>query len=333
MRTAGSFGCAGYKLMTMAEHFREDSVISVAVRIDAEHPQGILFDPHQPQLRITDLGAVRGDGIFETMLAVDGAVKQFEPHLDRLRRSAEITDIGIPPEESWRAAVELGLEEFRTRGSLPEEVTVRLTATRGVDGEPASEDPHWAGTYWALLTPVPEATKAGRGTPVAVTLLDRGYDSGAADRAPWLMLSAKTLSYAVNMAALRWAKQHGFDDVVFVTSDGQVLEAPTSTLVLMTLSEDGAPTLITPTLKTGILPGTTQGAVFAGAERAGWKLGYGPVTPEQLKDADHAWLLSSVRLASPVNRVDETEKPVSERYTADLMDFLAQDLAETYPVE
>lgn len=323
----------GYRLVVMAEHFQEDSVISVAVRIDAEHPRGLLFDPHQPQLRVTDLGAVRGDGIFETMLAVSGTIKQFDPHLDRLRRSAEITEIGIPPEECWRAAVELGLDEFRTRGSLPQEVTVRLTATRGVDGEPASEDPQWAGTYWVLLTPVPESTKANRGAPVTVTLLDRGYDAGAADRAPWLMLSAKTLSYAVNMAALRWAKQRGFDDVVFVTSDGQVLEAPTSTLVLMSVSEDGPPTLTTPTLKTGILPGTTQGAAFAAAEQAGWNLAYGPITPAQVLEADHAWLLSSVRLASPISRVDGTEMEVSDRYTAQLMDLLAQDLASTYPAE
>lgn len=317
----------------MAEHFQEDSVTSVAVRIDAEHPQGLLFDPHQPQLRITDLGAVRGDGIFETMLSVNGTIKQFTPHLDRLKRSAEITEIGIPPEEAWRSAVELGLEEFRTRGSLPQEVTVRLTATRGVDGEPASEDPQWAGTYWALLTPVPASMKASRGAPISVTLLDRGYDANAAERAPWLLLSAKTLSYAVNMAALRFAHRHGFDDVVFVTSDHQVLEAPTSTLVLMTVSDDGEPKLITPTLRTGILPGTTQGAVFAGAEQAGWELGYGPITPEQVKDADHAWLLSSVRLASPIERVDQTPMAVSEHYTAELMKFLAQDLAETYPEE
>ncbi|WP_300344266.1 aminodeoxychorismate lyase [Nesterenkonia sp.] len=317
----------------MAEHFREDSVTSVAVRLDAEHPRGLLFDPHQPQLRVTDLGAVRGDGIFETMLAIGGHVRKLGPHLDRLRRSAEITEIGIPPHHAWQAAVELGLEEFRTRGTLPDQLSIRLTATRGVDGEPASEDPQWAGTYWVLLTPVPDSVKQRRGKPVAVTLLDRGYDSQAAERAPWLLLSAKTLSYAVNMAALRWAAKHGFDDVVFTTSDGHVLEAPTSTVLMMTFTADGTPRLITPTLKTGILPGTSQGAVFAAAERAGWELGYGPVTPEDLVSADHAWLLSSVRLASPISRIDQTEMAVSEHYTAELMEFLAQDLAETYPEE
>lgn len=317
----------------MAEHFREDSVTSVAVRLDAEHPNGVLFDPHQPQLRVTDLGAVRGDGIFETMLVVNGEVRKFAPHLDRLERSAQITEIGIPPHDSWRAAVALGLEEFRTRGTLPDELSVRLTATRGVDGEPASDDPNWSGTYWVLLTRVSEEIRAKRGKPIAVTLLDRGFDAEASERAPWLLLSAKTLSYAINMAALRWAHSHGFDDVIFTTSDQQVLEAPTSTLLLMSIDDDGTRRLTTPTLKTGILPGTSQGAVFAAAERAGWALGYGPVTPEQLKSADHAWLLSSVRLASPISRVDDTELTVNEDVTAELMGFLAEDAASSYPRE
>lgn len=317
----------------MAERFEEDALRAVGVRIDAEHPEGIIFDPHQPQLRITDLGAVRGDGVFETMLAIEGTVRKFAPHLDRMSRSADIIEIGLPPEESWRAAVELGLDEFRTRGGLPDQVSVRLTATRGVESEPASEDPRFAGTYWALLTPVSDAMRANRGKPISVTLLDRGYDSTASERAPWLLLSAKTLSYAVNMAALRWAAQHGHDDVIFYTSDGQILEAPTSTLLMLSHDSAGTPQLTTPTLKTGILPGTSQGAIFAAAERAGWGLHFGPITQEQLLAAEHAWLVSSVRLASPIRQIDSTAMEVSETYTQKLTDFLAQDLAQTYPRE
>ncbi|NLS09368.1 aminodeoxychorismate lyase [Nesterenkonia sp. MY13] len=317
----------------MAERFGEHSLKAVGVRIDAEHPEGFIFDPHQPQLRVTDLGSVRGDGIFETMLVLDGKLRKLQPHLDRLARSAEITEIGIPPEESWRAAIDRGLEEFKTRGGGGDNISVRLTATRGVDGEPASEDPRWAGTYWVLLTPVPEKVMANRLKPISVTLLDRGYDSKASERAPWLLLSAKTLSYAVNMAAYRWAAQHGFDDVIFYTSDGQVLEAPTSTVLLLTKTADGTPKLTTPTLKTGILPGTSQGSIFAAAERAGWELGYGPITPEDLKAADHLWLASSLRLVSPIERIDDTEFATDEDYTAQLLDFLKEDLASSYPQE
>lgn len=305
---------------------------AVAVRIDAEHPQGLIFDPHQPQLRVTDLGPTRGDGVFETMLAFSGEVRKFEAHLERLQRSSTLLQIGIPPAESWRAAVRRGLEEFRTRGRLPDELSIKLVATRGVEGEPASEDPQFAGTYWVLLTPVSEAMRAQRGKPVSVTLLDRGHDADAADRAPWLLLGAKTLSYAVNMAALRWAKEHGFDDVIFTSSDGRVLEGPTSTVLVVKKGSDGQPDkLLTPLLETGILPGTTQGAIFAAAERNGWDLGYGPLTPEDLFDADHVWLASSVRLLAPVASIDGRELDVDDALTEQLSGYLAEDLPVSHP--
>jgi 4-amino-4-deoxychorismate lyase len=308
----------------MAERFDEDALHAVGVRIDAEHPEGIIFDPHQPQLRVTDLSAVRGDGIFETMLAVQGHVRKFSAHLERLQRSAAITDIAIPPHASWRAAVELGLDEFRTRGGLPDELAVRITASRGVDGEPASDDPAYSGTYWVLLTPVSEKVKESRGRPISVTLLDRGYDSTASERAPWLLLGAKTLSYAVNMAALRWAVAHGHDDVIFTSSDGSVLEGPVSSILLGDRTSDGQVQLVTPSAEAGILPGTTQATIFRAAEQAGWKTSAGPVAVADLHAAQFLWLTGSVKLVSPIGRIDDHEVAVDTELTSALLEFLTQ---------
>ncbi|TLP99706.1 aminodeoxychorismate lyase [Nesterenkonia salmonea] len=306
----------------MAERFDEEALRAVGVRIDAEHPEGIVFDPHQPQLRVTDLSAVRGDGIFETMLAERGHVRKFAAHLDRLQSSAAITDIGIPPQDAWRAAVELGLDEFRSRGGLPDEVAVRITASRGVEGEPASDDPAFSGTYWVLLTPVTEKVKTSRGRTISVTLLDRGYDSGASERAPWLLLGAKTLSYAVNMAALRWAAKHGHDDVIFTSSDGNVLEGPVSSILLGRRSSDGRVHLRTPSPDAGILPGTTQATIFRAAEQAGWETSAGPVTTEDLHSAQFLWLTGSVKLVSPIGRIDDHSVAVDDELTAALLSFL-----------
>ena len=128
-------------------------------------------------------------------------------------------------------------------------------------------------------------------------------------------MGAKTLSYAVNMAALRYAHAQGADDVIFTSADGRVLEGPTSTVLLAHLetSDDGAGgvrtirRLITPQLDSGILPGTSQGALFTAAKAAGWELGYGPLEPHDLYDADAVWLISSIRLLAPVNHIDGKE--------------------------
>lgn len=279
----------------------------VLVFLDPAAPDGRLADASQPQLMVTDQGATRGDGIFETMLAVDGTVRKMQAHLDRLAGSGEALDLAVPDADQWRRAIATGLESHTSQHGPQgpgHELVVKLVLTRGPEGAAGP-------TAWVQVSPVGDLGRRQRESGIDVILLDRGYDSGAAERAPWLLMGAKTLSYAVNMAALRYAHAQGADDVIFYSSDGRVLEGPTSTVLLAHVekSDDGVQTkrLITPQLDSGILAGTSQGALFKAAKAAGWELGYGPLEPQDLLDADAVWLISSVRLLAPVNRIDGKE--------------------------
>jgi len=191
---------------------------------------------------------------------------------------------------------------------------VKLIATRGVEG---AERP----TAWVQVAPVPESGRRQREEGLKVLFLERGYDSTVAQRAPWLLMGAKTLSYAVNMAAIRHAKAEGADDVIFTSSDGKVLEGPTST-VLLAHDRDGVKTLLTPQLESGILAGTSQGALFAAAKEQGWELGYGPLEPHHLLEADAVWLISSIRLLAPVVSLDGQEIRSSAALTAELTELV-----------
>jgi 4-amino-4-deoxychorismate lyase len=300
----------------------------VLVFLDPVFPDGRLADASQPQLMATDQGATRGDGVFESMLAVGGAVRKLQAHLDRLDGSALAMDLDIPGQEQWRRAIETGVAEYRTQhpATTPadDEVVVKLIVTRGTEGASSP-------TCWVQVSPVGAAGRRQRETGIDVILLDRGYDSDAAERAPWLLLGAKTLSYAVNMAALRHAHKQGADDVIFTSSDGRVLEGPTSTVLLAHLetSDDGTRTvrrLITPQLDSGILAGTSQEALFRAAAAAGWELGYGPLEPQDLLEADAVWLISSIRLLAPVNHIDGKEigtPAVQKQLTAELNELFA----------
>ena len=85
---------------------------------------------------------------------------------------------------------------------------------------------------------------------------------------------------------------------------------------------------LTPQLDSGILPGTSQGALFTAAKAAGWELGYGPLEPEDLFEADAVWLISSIRLLAPVNHIDGKEIPVSPELTEELTALLAEGSRE-----
>lgn len=288
--------------------------MTVLVFLDPAHRDGRVVDATQPQLMATDLGATRGDGIFESMLAVDGAPRKEQAHLDRLASSAAALDLTVPDADAWGRAIRTGLREFAA--AEPERTTavVKLMATRGVEGSGRA-------TAWVQVAPVPAATVRQREAGLKVLFLERGYDSTVAQRAPWLLMGAKTLSYAVNMAAVRYAKAQGADDVIFTSSDGKVLEGPTST-VLLAYDRDGVKTLLTPQLESGILAGTSQSALFAAAKREGWELGYGPLEPHHLLEADAVWLISSIRLLAPVLSLDGQELRTSPALTAELGDLV-----------
>ena len=170
-------------------------------------------------------------------------------------------------------------------------MVMRLVASRG----PESATQPACYVLGCALSPV---SAGQRGAGVRVLLLDRGFTAQAAEAAPWLLAGAKTLSYGVNMAALRYASANNADDVIFVGSDGSVLEAPTASVVVA-----GDRTLITPP-PAGILDGITVRRLFKAAADVGWATRTSVLTTDQLLAADGVWLASSARLLAPVIAID-----------------------------
>jgi 4-amino-4-deoxychorismate lyase len=262
------------------------------------------IDPAAPALSVGELSTQRGDGIFESIGVVDGHPQEVDAHLERLAHSAELCDLPVPNVEQWRQAVVAASTECP-----PGECVIKLILSRGVEHGPTP-------TAWVTVATAPDNT-ALRERGIRVVTLDRGYDSAAPARAPWLLLGAKTLSYATNMAAIREAHRRGADDAVFVSSDGMLLEGPTSSLVLRTGDR-----FVTPAPGAGILHGTTQLSLFAWLEEQGFTTGYETLPVTALRDADAAWLLSSVRLAAGITAVDGTSLPYDAAFTASVNGYL-----------
>jgi len=249
-----------------------------------------LVDSTAPIARADDPGLTRGDGCFEgcrVQTAPDGTstVDKLEAHLARMARSAKALDIAFDPGQ-WRALVDEALAAW----VAPGEAAMKLLLTRG----PASAQP----LGFAAIGPIPADYPRLRRDGLKVITLDRGTGHDAFADAPWLLGGVKTLSYAVNMAAQREAARRGADDAIFVSADGQVLEAPTSSVVW----SDGRTLFTTPSGPSGILASTTLRLLFDRAEAAGWPTAVSPVSVVELHAAPVLWLLGSVR--GPVDVVD-----------------------------
>lgn len=262
------------------------------------------IDPAAPALSVGELSTQRGDGIFESIGVVDAHPQEVGAHLERLAHSARLCDLPVPHLTQWRQAVDRAAAH-----AGPGESVIKLILSRGVEHGPAP-------TAWVTAAAAADFTTV-RTQGVRVVTLDRGFDSGAAARAPWLLLGAKTLSYAVNMAAIREAKRRGADDAIFVSSDGIVLEAPTASLIL----RRGA-VFSTPSPSGSILHGTTQLSAFEWLQSQGFATEYGEVAASDLTGVDGAWLVSSVRLAAPITAIDGTPLASDPAFTDALNAYL-----------
>jgi 4-amino-4-deoxychorismate lyase len=235
-----------------------------------------------------DQGLGRGDGVFESVAVVAAATPHLGAHLARLTRSAALLDLPHPGDAAWEELVAAVVEGW------PAEVegVCRLYITRGLGvGQPP--------TTLALLSPVTPEVLRQRAEGISVVSLGLGVPAAYRAAAPWLLGGAKTLSYAVNMAAIRHAHAVGADDAVFTSLEGRLLEGPTSTVVW---SAGGA--LHTPPLETGILAGTTMQRLFARAEEAGWPTATTAGTVADLHAADAVWLVSGIRGPATVHTLD-----------------------------
>ena len=104
------------------------------------------------------------------------------------------------------------------------EGALRLVCTRGPEGGGLP-------SVYATLAEVPAAAKRLRRAGVTVATLPLGVPATGRPELPWLPVGIKSISYATNSAARRWAARNGVDDVLWVSTDGYVLEAPGANVV------------------------------------------------------------------------------------------------------
>ncbi|WP_172172012.1 aminotransferase class IV [Brevibacterium sp. CT2-23B] len=269
-----------------------------------------LTDLRSAQLPVTDLSAHRGDGIFETVLVSVGAhgatVVSRERHFTRFRASASALNLPDPDQGLWDRVIDSLIAEVAAADPENVEFGIRYALSRG------EQDANGAlrGRGWAFPVPVDDHIRTAREQGVTAVSLDRGFDAYIGSKAPWLLIGAKTLSYAVNQAAGRYAAANDADEALFVSHDGIVLEGPTANLIIRRGDH-----LLTPNPEAGLLSGTTQRLIFDHAEELGLSAEYADLSLDDVKAADGAWYVSSMRTAVALRELDGNAISVDQTLT------------------
>ncbi len=273
------------------------------VQIDGE-----MVDPATASIPVTDIGFIRGYGVFEVMRVFDGVCFRLVPHLERLAKSAAMLGIDLPPVDELKAWC-------NRAASGMDSCMIRLLVSAG-------DDPFETPARVVVASePLPS-----RELVLTLHPLSAPWHS---DGAEWELLGAKTLSYGNNFGAIRQAKLHGFDDALLIGRSGRVLEGP-SFSVGWVVEEDGRAIYETPSLTLGILESITRQLAFDAAEDAGIEIREVEVGLERLEDASEFFALSTLRDTLSVTSVGERAFPVGPHTTAlreAMADRTARELA------
>jgi branched-chain amino acid aminotransferase/4-amino-4-deoxychorismate lyase len=247
-------------------------------------------------LPASDRGLTLGDGIFETLLAVEGRLARPELHLERMTRSAVALGLPPPPDREVLAAV--AAEALARNGLDRGRAAVRLTLTAGSSTRGLARDPAAASRLLVTVAPAPEA-----GTPVrlATSSVRRNPASPASRH--------KTLSYIDSVLALREAQAAGADEAVMLSTRGRPASAAAANLVFRI---DGR--LATPPLSEGVLAGTTRARLLAAIPEMETRR----LTLADARRADGVVLVNALRGVRPALSWDDRDLPGSSDLKARL---------------
>jgi branched-chain amino acid aminotransferase len=269
---------------------------------------GEIHDGPVAPFDLRDRGLLLADGLFETILAVNGVAFLLADHLDRLAASA--ARLALPLD---RAVLETAVAAVVARAEQGTGV-VRLTVTRG-PGQRGLRVPTEAKPT-VLVTIAPwRPDIAFNALRLASVSLRRNEFSPTA--------TLKTLAYLDNVLALEEAAAKDADDALVLNTAGCV--ASTSMANLFALR---AGILVTPPVSDGVLPGVTRKLIVTLAPGLGLAVAERSLAPEELVEAEAVFATNSVRLMSPVTHIDGTPLPhplaVADALSQAIRDAIAQ---------
>jgi D-amino acid aminotransferase len=254
-----------------------------------------LVDASKASVSVFDRGLNYGDGLFETMKAVDGKPLLLNEHLKRLLQGARALHMDIPSlrpfvEEALAGAIETLLRKNRL---LIGEAYVKLMVTRGAD----------RGSHLPTKGTLPTTIIVTRKIDEAAlsVLRKKGVKAVLVSDLSPALPGVKSLNYIASVLAKIEAAKAGAFEALF-TKDGQLTEGGSSNV----FSVKGG-RLTTPALasgrSTGLLPGVIRGEVKRLAKEHGIPFSEGPLSIKSLEEADEAFLTNSVFEAVPLVKI------------------------------
>ncbi len=251
---------------------------------DLQRHEAARIDP-------ADRGFLLGDGLFETILAVDGRPIRLEDHLFRLAEGARILEIPLPLDVPGIAAgVHAVLE---ANGLVQGKAAIRVTLTRGPGGRGLvpPEDPAPS----LLISASEYRVPAVAGFSAKIVPQYRRNEGSPLSR-------LKTLCYLDGVLALSAAVKAGHDEALLMNNAGSIVCASRANLFARLGDR-----LVTPPSRDGILPGITRKLVIEIAESLNQPVTEASLDAAEIAGANEAFITNSLLGIVALRRIDRRE--------------------------
>jgi branched-chain amino acid aminotransferase len=260
--------------------------VTTVINID-----GTIFGQDEAKINVFDRGFLYGDSVYEVIRSYGMIPFALKEHLFRLRRSADMLDMEIPvPLTKIESEIKRTIAEARGGDCY-----IRVICTRG-EGEITLDPAMAVAPHYVIIVkeykPPPRHLYTEGASVILVKsgrLLDGALPPGT-----------KTGNYLVNLMALARAKQKGSYEAIMIDGTGKVAEGTTCNFFIVKRGR-----IFTPSLETGILAGITRGIVLELSRRWGFFAEEKDLFPKDMREADEAFLTSTIRDVMPVTIIDE----------------------------
>ena len=243
---------------------------------------GQLVAENDVRISPFDHGLLTGDGVFETMVAYRETPFAFSRHYQRLERSAGVFGLSVPDAEVLLSACR---DVVRANSACPGRIRITITGGRAPLGSEKGDCAETVIVAAGELPQQPEITEV-------ITVPFARNEHGA-------LVGLKTTSYGENVVALAQARARGAREAIFGNVAGNLCEGTGSNIFIVVNGE-----LITPPLSSGCLPGVTRALVVDLCKVANINLQQSDTHLSELKNADSAFLTSTLRGVQPIGFVD-----------------------------
>ncbi len=241
---------------------------------------GEFVSEDEAKVSITDLGFVRGFGVFDFLKTYKGKPFKLREHLLRFKRSAEEITLKLP----WTIAeLEKLVLETLAKNHL-KQANIKIIATGGIASDQIT--PSKKPTLAILIYPTTIYPPAfyEKGIKVITVPIMRAFPN------------AKSINYIPAIIALNQAKKQNAAEAIYKDDKNNLYEGTLTNFFVFINN-----VLVTP--KDGVLSGITREVIINLAKKE-FKIKLRPINYSEIKNIDEAFITASNKEIMPVTKID-----------------------------